>query len=119
MRRPTRSPRLATLCVLDDTSASAQDNKARIGLLRALEKMLQEHRDWHPLDAILLPGGFFWLSMALETAPFDQRTKKIGRSPYADETFGFLARLAERSPGLRLVTGVMAQPRDIEDASRR
>lgn len=112
MRRPTRSPRLATLCVLGNTAASAQDNKARIGLLHALEKTLQEHRNWHPLDAILLPGGFFWLSTALETAPFDQRTKKIERSPFAAEIFGFLSRLSEGSPGLKLVTGVMAQPRD-------
>lgn len=112
MRRPTRSPRLATLCVLGDTASSAHDNKARIDLLHVLEKALQRNRDWHQLDAILLPGGFFWLSTALETASFDQRVARIRRSPFAAAIFALLRQLSEQSPGLKLVTGVMAQSRD-------
>lgn len=112
MRRPTRSPRLAALCVLGDTASSAQDNKARIDLLHALEEALQKHHDWHPLDAILLPGGFFWLSTALETAPFDRRATRIRQSSFAEPIFAVLHRLSEHSPGIKLITGVMAQSRD-------
>ena len=57
MRRPTRSPRLATLCVQGGTAASTRDNNHRISSARGLLE-LRANRDWHPLDAILLPVAF-------------------------------------------------------------
>lgn len=112
MRRPTRSPRLATLCVLGDTAASTRDNNDRITLLEELVRILKEHRAWHPLDAILLPGGFFWLSKALGTANFEQRSAAIGQERFASAVTSLLTHLQTLSPGVKLVTGVMARPRN-------
>jgi hypothetical protein len=112
MRRPTRSPRLATLCVHGDTAASTRDNSDRILLLEELVRALKEHHAWHPLDAILLPGGFFWLSKALGAADFERRSAAICQERFASVVPSLLTQLQTLSPGVKLVTGVMARPRN-------
>jgi hypothetical protein len=58
MRRPTRSPRLATLCLQGDTAASTKDKINRAPLLEEAVRVLQQQGTWHPIDALVLPGGF-------------------------------------------------------------
>jgi hypothetical protein len=65
MRRPTRSPRLATLCLQGNTATSTKDNAARVPLLEQVVRVLQQVRAWYPIDAPVLPGGFFWLPRSL------------------------------------------------------
>lgn len=112
MRRPNRSPRLATLCVHGDTAASTTHNDERIELLESLVLVLSEHRAWHPLDAILLPGGFFWLSKALGTADFGRRSAAIAQERFSSSVIRALTELHTLSPGVKIVTGVMARPRN-------
>lgn len=111
MRRPERSPRLATLCVHGDTAASTRHNHERVELLKELVRVLKEHRAWHPLDAILLPGGFFWLSKALGAADFGRRSTFIGQERFSAAVIRALTELHALSPCVKLVTGVMARPR--------
>lgn len=112
MRRPTRSPRLATLCVHGNTATSTRHNNDRVALLEELVRVLREHRAWHPLDAILLPGGFFWLSKPLGAAAFERRAVTITRERFASAVISAVGQLQALSPGLKLVTGVMARPRN-------
>lgn len=111
MRRPHRSPRLATLCVHGGTAASTAHNDERIDLLEALVRTLKTQRAWHPLDAILLPGGFFWLSKTLGTADFARRSSTILQERFSSAIVRGLTELHALSPGVKLVTGVMARPR--------
>lgn len=112
MRRPKRSPRLATLCVHGDTAASTRHNKDRVDLLEAMGSVLKEHGAWHPIDAILLPGGFFWLSKALGAADFGRRSTAIAQERFSSAVTRVLTDLHTLSPGVKLVTGVMARPRN-------
>ena len=112
MRRPTRSPRLATLCLQGNTAISTKDNAARVPLLKRVVHVLRQERAWHPIDALVLPGGFFWLSRSLGATTFDRRRSLIAAERFVPAITTALEELKELSPGIRLVTGVMAQPRD-------
>jgi len=112
MRRPTRSPRLATLCLQGNTAASTKDNAARVPLLKRVVHVLRQERAWHPIDALVLPGGFFWLSRSLGATTFAQRRALVSAERFTADITAALAQLQELSPGIRLVTGVMAQPRN-------
>jgi hypothetical protein len=111
MRRPIRSPRLATLCLQGNTADSTKSNSERIAILTEVLSRLSEQADWHPLDAILLPGGYFRLSRTLGALPFEHRKRQLETEPFASTISEQLERLQLLSPGLRLVLGVMATPR--------
>jgi predicted amidohydrolase len=112
MRRPTRSPRLATLCLQGNTAASTKDNVTRTKLLEKAVRFLLQQRAWHPIDALVLPGGFFWLSRSLGATTFERRRSLISAERFVPAITTALEQLQELSPAIRLVTGVMAQPRD-------
>jgi predicted amidohydrolase len=112
MRRPTRSPRLATLCLQGNTAASTKDNVTRTKLLEKAVRFLLQQRAWHPIDALVLPGGFFWLSKSLGATTFERRRALISGERFIPAVTTALEQLQELSPGIRLIAGVMAQPRD-------
>jgi predicted amidohydrolase len=112
MRRPIRSPRLATLCLQGDTAASTRDNVARTSILEEAVRVLQQQRTWHPIDALVMPGGFFRLSKPLGATSFERRRTLISGERFTTSIAAALKQLQELSPGICLVTGVMAQPRD-------
>lgn len=112
MRRPTRSPRLATLCLQGNTATSTKDNGNRVSVLEELVRVLRANPAWHPIDALVLPGGFFRLSKSLGATSFERRRTLIAGERFTPAVTAALKQLQELSPGIRLVTGVMAQPRD-------
>lgn len=119
MRRPHRSPRLATLCLQGDTTNSTKGNAGRITILGEVIARLCDQSDWHPLDAILLPGGYFHLSRTLGTRPFEQRKRRIESERFVMAIRENLARLQPLSPKVRLVLGVMATPRHKADRTEQ
>ncbi|MFZ5780174.1 MAG: hypothetical protein ACOY4R_08240 [Pseudomonadota bacterium] len=82
MRRPDRSPRLAALCLKANTVGSTKDNAVRSAIFQEVVALLRQHAEWHPLDAIVLPGGFFRLSRALGAAPFVNRKRLVERERF-------------------------------------
>jgi hypothetical protein len=94
------------------TAASTSDNANRISIIEELVSTLRTRADWHPIDAIVLPGGFFWLSRVLGYTTFERRRDLISQERVIGAVRSALKQLQELSPGIRLVTGVMAQPRD-------
>jgi predicted amidohydrolase len=73
---------------------------------------LQANAKWHPIDAIVLPGGFFWLSRTLGAASFERRIELISQERFADPITATLRALQQLSPGLRLIVGIRAKPSD-------
>lgn len=112
MRRLIRPARLATLCLQGHPAASTSDNTTRIAILRELLRALQANARWHPIDAIVLPGGFFWLTRALGSARFERRTELISQEQFSGPVTATLRALQQLSPALRLIAGVRAQPSD-------
>ncbi len=111
MRRLSRPPRIAALWFRGDTAKHIHDNKRRIALLNDLARAPLV-ADWHPIDAVLLPGGFFRMSKAFGASSFDQRHEAVRKEPFAIAVSAAVGRLEVRSPGIHIVTGVLATPSD-------
>lgn|GEM_PF-763017 len=109
--RLTRAPRVVQLC-LHGTMATPEDNAKRIAMLPEIVRVLYELPDWHPIDAVILPGGFFRMSRAFGASGFASRRAAVRRERFAGAVQTAVGLLEELSPGLRLVTGVLAKPRD-------
>jgi hypothetical protein len=111
MRRPIRSARVATLCLQGDTTNTTKDNPGRLSILEEAVSRLGQQADWHPLDAFLLPGGYFRLSRPLGTRSFEQRKRRVEAERFFPAIVEQLTRLQPLSPDVRLVLGVMARAR--------
>jgi hypothetical protein len=112
----TKTPtRLATLCVHGAPVPSTKDNLSRFNLLAATIEALREHPECHPIEALVLPGGFFRLSRALGTSTFAQRQTIVAKDPITGPIRRALEQLEDLSPRLLLITGVLATPRDVSE----
>jgi hypothetical protein len=81
-------------------------------LLPEIVRALVELPNWHPIDAIVLPGGFFRMAQALGATTFAQRQALVRGENFAIAARATVGLLEGQSPGIRLVTGVLATPRD-------
>jgi hypothetical protein len=83
-----RPARIVTYCHEgSDLIKGGTSKKERPDQLKAIAAALEDRPEWGPLDAVLLPGGFF----------AENPGKKAAR---------FIERLETHSPGLHLVAGV-------------
>ena len=113
MRRLTRRPpRVAALCVSGDVAKRYQDNADRIQLLNQLTVDLQQLEHWHPLDAVVLPGGYFRMIKALGPSSFSARRSSVSSEQFAPAAQRLIRELSHASPGIRLVFGVLAKSED-------
>lgn len=119
MRRLKRPPRLATLCVHGDVATRVGDNAQRIGFLKQLTTELRRLSDWHPVDAIILPGGFFRMSRAFGATTFAQRRRLVSTEQFTGPIRRSLRSLGTQSPGIRLVAGVLARPCDVTERTEQ
>lgn len=111
MRRLTRPPRIATLCVRGETAKDIHDNREQIALLKEVVEALAGS-DWHPFDALLLPGGFFRMSKALGATSFAERQAAVRKEQFTAPILSAVALLQQRSLGMLIVTGILATSED-------
>lgn len=109
MRRLTRPPRIAALCVCGDVAKRLHDNADRILLLKQLTIELRKLTNWHPFDAVVLPGGYFRMARAFGASSFADRRLLVSSEQFASAAQSSVQNLSHMSPGLRLVFGVLAK----------
>lgn len=107
-RRLKRPPRLATLCVRGDVVKQSKGNAQRIELLRQVTMELRELADWHPIDAIVLPGGFFSMEKPFGASTFAERRQMVSSEEFGRAIRSAIGSLRRDSPGLGVFTGVLA-----------
>lgn len=95
-----------------NTATSLKDNGNRVSIVEKLTSVLRANPAWHPIDAIVLPGGFFWLSKAMGATDFRKRRTLMAGETFSSAIVTALKQLQELSPNIRLVAGVMAKPRN-------
>jgi hypothetical protein len=105
MRRPKGSPRLATLCVRGRPASDANSNKGRLALLKHSLVQLAEF-SWAPLDALVLPAGYFRITRYFGPLPHAARVKSLAREPFLETLIGFCADLEREHPGIFIIVGV-------------
>lgn len=110
---------VASLCLHGVPARTMKDNTERLALLPELVRLLQNHPQWHSLDAIVLPGGMFRLSRALGATNFERRRAILLKEQISGPIREALDRLDMLSPGLTLTTGVLATPRDISERTEQ
>ncbi len=115
MRRPSRSARLVSVCLAGTTAEHVSENKRRISLLKEVVELICDQEEWHPIDAIVLPGGLFRLDAPLARKPHAERVKCIESSTFGREAMDICLELADKSPGIPLVFGVIADGRAAQE----
>lgn len=110
--------RLATLCVQGMPATSTRDNIDRLVMLPDIVRVLKEYPDRAP-EAVVLPGGYFRLSRALGATDFGRRCEILEKESIAAPIMAALDQLDCVSPGLTLVTGALATPRDASERTEQ
>lgn len=110
-RQTKRSARIATLCVLGDPVQTTSANRARIKLLEKAVESIQANSSWARLDALLLPGGYFWLSRPIGPLSDTARRSAVLTQAFARAVCRLVRVLHKRSPGCIIVVGTRAKPK--------
>lgn len=107
MRQPPRPPRIATVCVGGLRPQKPSENVRRIRVLdQAIEEVVASN--WHPIDALVFPGGFFRIRGPFANLEFEQRVAAIEATEPAKALKRGVLRLQTASARALLVTGMDA-----------
>lgn len=105
----SQSVRIATVCASGEPSRSSIDSVRQQRLLdRAIHSI--ESSGWRDIDAILLPGGFFYHNEVVECTSFEDRVRTFSETTYSSACMEACMRIAGSSPGVMIVAGVDARP---------
>ncbi len=98
--------RIATVCVLGPKAKRVEANEGRGALLQAIVKHLRQEPLWQPIDALLLPGGYFRLKPYIGHLSHERRVAMVERASFHRTAMAALAALELLSPSLLIVAGV-------------
>ncbi len=110
MRRPSRSARLVSVCLAGTTAEHVSENRQRIALLQEIIGVIRAKAKWHPIDAIVFPGGLFRLDVPIARKSHAERVKVIEASRFGRAAMEGLE-LAEMPSDTTLVFGILADGR--------
>ena len=100
--------RIATVCVQGGSAKSVADNGKKQELLKAAIDAIIRN-GWTNLDAVLLPGGFFYLDTRIEHLSFDERARAISQTSFHQCCMRECNAIASLSAGAFIVAGVDSQ----------
>lgn len=109
---------VASLCLHGVPARSMKDNAERLAMLPELVRLLKKHPELR-LDAIVLPGGTFRLSRTLGATDFDRRQAILAKEKITPPIQEALDQLNVINPGLTLIAGVLATPRNISERTEQ
>jgi hypothetical protein len=106
MPRLLRSPAIVTLCVRGRPAKQPIHNERRLALLREAVRQLAENDYWAPIEALVLPGGFFRTRLFLGPSPHRERVAALRREGYVQEAITLADELARHFAGCVLIFGI-------------
>jgi hypothetical protein len=101
-----RSARIVTLCVQGKPPKHPSQNRARIALLRRAVQELSQLKSWAPIDALVLPAGYFRIRQFVGDLSLEERHRRIAREPIVKAALKCCVELEAYSPGALLIFGV-------------
>jgi hypothetical protein len=98
---PRQDPKavIVTLCVRGKPPKSPSKNEGRLRLLRRALHELANCSDWLPIDAVLLPAGYFRITRYTGKLTPTKRRCHLAREPVIKATILSLAILEKKSSG--------------------
>ncbi|MGE0271517.1 MAG: hypothetical protein AB7M05_17735 [Alphaproteobacteria bacterium] len=107
MPEPNRPSRIVTICVGGIRPRKPSENDRRIRILnQAIEAVVASN--WHPLDAVVFPGGFFRIRGPFANLEFGRRAAAIEATEAGKALKRGVLRLQTASARALLVTGMDA-----------
>lgn len=104
------APRIVSVCVEGKPARKSKHNKRRGRALLAIVRSVLA-KDWGRIDAVLLPGGYFYLAKRISKLDHNARAAVL----QGEQTFPAMKKasqsLSRRHPGAVLVLGLDSKPR--------
>ena len=110
-----RSPRIVTVCVLGRTTKHPQHNGRSIRLLDQVVDAVISRADWHPVDAIVFPGGFFRSPVYVGNRSHSERAAALEAFDFGQAAMAAAYRLNPAHPGALIVVGIDSVPYGSDD----
>lgn len=110
-----RPPRVVTVCV-QGRKPSRLSRNARASLLldQAVDAVISRV-DWHPVDAIVFPGGFFRSPVYVGNHPHSERAAALEAADFGQAVIAAAYRLDAAHPGALIVVGIDSVPYSSDD----
>ena len=102
----SRLPRIATVCVLGDRAKRSTINHRRYRLMKLVIEALVSRNEWHPIDAVVFPGGHFFSTTYVGHHAYHKRKSIIERNRIGEVCRWGADQLDKVCPGALLVVGI-------------
>lgn len=106
----SRNSRIITVCPLGPRLKRSRDNKKRAKWLAIITQKIAEMSSWKPVDAVLLPGGFFRLKHYVGPLGHNERVSAIEASRSGRACRAGAEELEKALAGATLIVGLDSDP---------
>jgi hypothetical protein len=110
MPPPARAARIVTLCVRGRPAKAPSQNHKRVKLLRRALRLLVEHRDWLPIDAVVLPAAYFRIEPFVGDLSHSERLRLLAQEPAINAAIACCSTLWNVAPGACVIVGLDSLP---------
>jgi hypothetical protein len=100
-----RPPRVVTVCVLGRKPTRVDRNARTSSLLDEVVDAVISRVDWHPVDAIVFPGGFFRSPLYVGNRSHSERAAALEATDFGQAVMAAAYRLDAAVPGALIVVG--------------
>jgi hypothetical protein len=106
----SKLPRIVSASIFGRPAERVHDNQHRATWLKAMAQALAGRQSWTPLDALLLPGGYFRLEQSIGFLNSEERDCVLNTSLIGKTCRQVSRTLSRAFPGIALVVGIDCEP---------
>lgn len=103
--RHVRAPRIVSVCVLGTRLWNVNGNAARMDLMQWVVEEIAIRPTWHPVDAIVFPGGYFRLPRMIGRLIDRDRFAAIEDMNFGRKAMELAEDLGDRNGGCHMIFG--------------
>lgn len=98
--------RIVSVAIRGSDKFPPPKTRARLDLLRLIVAALFNRDDWHAIEAIVLPGGYFRLKRVISLSSIRKRFARFAKNQLAAALLDIAGQLNQRWPGVAVVIGI-------------
>jgi hypothetical protein len=98
------------MCARGRPAMGPSQNQKRIKLLRRALQLLAKHRDWLPIDAVVLPASYFRIEPFVGDLSHPERLRLLAHEPAIKAAIKCCSSLWNFAPGACVIVGVDSLP---------
>jgi len=110
-----RAPRVVTVCVLGRKPSRVDRNARASSLLDEVVDAVIGRVGWHPVDAMVFPGGFFRSPVYVGNQPHSARAAALEATDFGQAVMRAAYRFDAAHPGALIVVGIDSVPYSADD----